>query len=502
MKDIIIGVVALAVVLLFFLYQKPRTKRYKLPPGPKALPVIGNLHQLPKQNPQRSFYEWAKKYGPILSYKIGSRTMVIISSADLAKELLKTQDVNFADRPPHRGHEVISYGRRNLGMGHFTPYYREIRKMGMNHLFSPSRVATFKHVREEEAKRMMAKIEKAGEKSEAVDISELMLTFTNSVVCRQAFGKKYNEDGEEMKRFIQILYGTQSVLGKIFFSDFFPYTRYILDDLTSQTTYMKECFERQDNYLQEVVNETLDPNRVKPETDSMIDLLMEIYKDQSFATEFTIENVKAVILDIVVAGTDTAAAAVVWGMTYLMKYPKVMKKAQDEVRDYVREKGSTFVTEDDVKNLPYFKALVKETLRIEPVIPLLIPRCCIKDTKIAGYDIPAGTTINVNAWSLSRDEKEWGPNPDEFRPERFLEKDVDFKGTDYEFLPFGSGRRMCPGMRLGTAMLEVPYANLLLNFNFKLPNGMKPEDINMDVMTGLAMHKSDHLKLVPEKVYN
>uniref|UniRef100_A0A1J3GJ33 Cytochrome P450 83A1 n=3 Tax=Noccaea caerulescens TaxID=107243 RepID=A0A1J3GJ33_NOCCA len=502
MKDIIIGVVALAVVLLFFLYQKPRTKRYKLPPGPTALPVIGNLHQLPKHNPQRFFYEWAKKYGPILSYKIGSRTMVIISSAELAKELLKTQDVNFADRPPHRGHEVISYGRRNLGMGHYTPYYREIRKMGMNHLFSPTRVATFKHVREEEAKRMMAKINKAAEMSEAVDISELMLTFTNSVVCRQAFGKKYNEDGEEMKRFIQILYGTQSVLGMVFFSDFFPYTRYILDDLTSLTTYMKECFKRQDTYLQEVVNETLDPNRVKPETDSMIDLLMEIYKDQSFASEFTIENVKAVVLDIVVAGTDTAAAAVVWGMTYLMKYPKVMKKAQDEVRDYVREKGSTFVTEDDVKNLPYFKALVKETLRIEPVIPLLIPRCCIQDTKIAGYDIPAGTTVNVNAWSLSRDEKEWGPNPDEFRPERFLEKEVDFKGTDYEFIPFGSGRRMCPGMRLGTAMLEVPYANLLLNFDFKLPNGMKPEDINMDVMTGLAMHKSDHLKLVPEKVNN
>jgi len=101
---------------------------------------------------------------------------------------------------------------------------------------------------------------------------------------------------------------------------------------------------------------------------------------------------------------------------------------------------------------------------------------------------------------VSRDEKEWGPNPDEFRPERFLEKEVDFKGTDYEFIPFGSGRRMCPGMRLGAAMLEVPYANLLLSFNFKLPNGMKPDDINMDVMTGLAMHKSQHLKLVPEKV--
>ncbi|KAL1208320.1 Cytochrome P450 83A1 [Cardamine amara subsp. amara] len=499
MEDIIIGAVALAAVFLFFLYQKQNTKQYKLPPGPLGLPVIGNIHQLESLNPQRFFAGWAKKYGPILSFKIGKRAMVVISSAELAKELLKTQDVNFADRPQHRGQEFITYGRRDMAFNNYTPYYREIRKMGMNHLFSPTRVATFKHVREEEARRMMDKINKAAETSEAVDISELMLTFTNSVVCRQAFGKKYNEDGEEMKRFIKILYGTQSVFGMTFFSDFFPFCRF-LDDWTGLTKYMMECFERQDTYLQEIIKETLNPNKVKPETESMIDLLMEIYKDQPFASEFTLENVKAVVLDIVVAGTDTAAAAVVWGMTYLTKYPQVMKKAQAEVRDYARENGLTFLSEDDVKNLPYFRALVKETLRIEPVIPLLVARNCIKDTKIAGYDIPAGTTVNVNVWAVSRDEKEWGPNPDEFRPERFLEKEVDFKGTDYEFIPFGSGRRMCPGMRLGAAMMEVPYANLLLKFNFRLPNGMKPEEINMDVMTGVAMHKSQHLMLVPEKV--
>ncbi|CAA7027939.1 unnamed protein product [Microthlaspi erraticum] len=501
MTDIIVGVVALAVVLLFFLYQNLKTKRYKLPPGPTALPVIGNLHQLQKLNPQRFFYGWARKYGPILSYKIGSRTMVVISSAELTKELLKMQDVNFTDRPQHRSHEVISYGRRDMVLSHYTPYYREIRKMAMNHLFSPTRVATFKHVREEEVTRMMVKINKAAEKSEAVDVSELMMTLGNSVVCRQAFGKKYNEDGEEMKRFIKIVYGIQNVLGKIYFSDIFPFTGYVLDDLTGLTAYMNECFERQDTYLQEIIDETLDPNRVKPETESMIDLLMDIYKDQPLASDFTIENVKAVILDIITGGTETAAAGVVWGMTYLMKYPKVMKKAQAEVREYMRERGLTFVTEDDIKNLPYFRALVKETLRIEPVIPLLIPRSCIQDTKIAGYDIPAGTTVNVNVWAVSRDEKEWGHDADEFRPERFLEKDVDFKGTDYEFIPFGSGRRMCPGMRLGAAMLEVPYANLLLNFDFKLANGMKSEDINMDVMTGFAMHKSQHHMLVPQKVW-
>ncbi|KAF2596376.1 hypothetical protein F2Q68_00008394 [Brassica cretica] len=121
MEDIIIGLVALAAVLLFFLSQKSKTKRYKLPPGPRGLPVIGNLHQLSQLNPQRFFYGWAKKYGPIFSYKIGSQTMVVISSAELTKELLKTQDVNFANRPQHRGHEFITYGRSDMAMNHYTP---------------------------------------------------------------------------------------------------------------------------------------------------------------------------------------------------------------------------------------------------------------------------------------------------------------------------------------------------------------------------------------------
>ncbi|KAF8084348.1 hypothetical protein N665_0721s0005 [Sinapis alba] len=494
--DLFLIIAAIVAVIAFFLLRSSTKKSLRLPPGPKGLPIIGNLHQMEKFNPQHFLFRLSKLYGPIFTMKIGGRRLAVISSAELAKELLKTQDLNFTARPLLKGQQTMSYQGRELGFGQYTAYYREMRKMCMVNLFSPNRVASFRPVREEECQRMMDKIYKAADQSGTVDLSELLLSFTNCVVCRQAFGKRYNEYGTEMKRFINILYETQALLGTLFFSDLFPYFGF-LDKLTGLSARLKRAFKELDTYLQELLDETLDPHRPKPETESFIDLLMQIYKDQPFSIKFTHENVKAMILDIVVPGTDTAAAVVVWAMTYLIKYPEAMKKAQDEVRNVVGDKG--YVSEEDIPNLPYLKAVIKESLRLEPVIPILLHRETIADAKIGGYDIPAKTIIQVNAWAVSRDTAAWGDNPNEFIPERFMneQKGVDFKGQDFELLPFGSGRRMCPAMHLGVAMVEIPFANLLYRFDWSLPKGIKPEDIKMDVMTGLAMHKKDHLVLAP-----
>ncbi|CAH2065426.1 unnamed protein product [Thlaspi arvense] len=447
-----------------------------------------------KFNPQHFLFRLSKLYGPIFTMKMGSRRLVVISSAELARELLKTQDLNFTARPLLKGQQTMSYQGRDLGFGQYTAYYREMRKMCMVNLFSPNRVASFRPVREKECQRMMDKIYKAVEQSRTVDLSELLLSFTNCVVCRQAFGKRYNEYGTEMKRFISIVYETQALLGTLFFSDLFPYFEF-LDNLTGLSARLKKAFKELDAYLQELLDETLDPNRPKPERESFIDLLMVIHKDQPFSVKFTHENVKAMIF--VRSGTDTAAAVVVWAMTYLIKYPEEMKKAQEEVRNVVSDKG--FVTEEDIPNLPYLKAVIKESLRLEPVIPILLHREIIADAKIGGYDIPAKTIIQVNTWAVSRDTAAWGDKPNEFIPERFMNeyKGVDFKGQNFELLPFGSGRRMCPAMHLGVATVEIPLANLLYRFDWSLPEGIKPEDIKMDVMTGLAMHKKDHLVLEP-----
>jgi cytochrome P450 len=200
--------------------------------------------------------------------------------------------------------------------------------------------------------------------------------------------------------------------------------------------------------------------------------------------------------NIFLGGTETAAATVIWAMSLLMKNPEAMRKAQEEVRKVMGDKG--FVYEDDVQQLPYLKAVVKETMRLQPTAPLLIPRETTTECNIGGYEIPAKTLVYVNAWAIGRDTEVW-ENPYVFIPDRFLGSSIDLKGQDFELIPFGAGRRICPGIYMGIATVELSLSNLLYKFDWEMPGGMKREDIDVDhTQPGLAMHTRDALCLVPK----
>lgn len=199
--------------------------------------------------------------------------------------------------------------------------------------------------------------------------------------------------------------------------------------------------------------------------------------------------------DIFIAGTDTGAATIVWTMTALMQNPTALKKLQTEVRDAIGQKGG--VNEDDLPNLPYLKAAIKEALRLYPPAPLLLPRETLAECEIEGYTIPAKTLVYINAWAIARDPEYW-ENPDEFLPERFLNTGVDILGQDFQVIPFGSGRRGCPGIAMGLATVELVLANLLYAFDWGLPYGMQKEDIDTEVLPGITMHKKTPLCLVPK----
>ncbi|XP_011028967.1 PREDICTED: cytochrome P450 71A1-like [Populus euphratica] len=175
-----------------------------------------------------------------------------------------------------------------------------------------------------------------------------------------------------------------------------------------------------------------------------------------------------------------------------------MRKAQEEVRKVIGDKG--FVYEDDVKQLPYLKAVVKETMRLQPTAPLLIPRETTKECYIGGYEIPAKTVVYVNAWAIGRDPEAW-ENPYEFDPDRFLGSSIDLQGNDFELIPFGAGRRICPGIFMGIATVELSLSNLLYKFDWEMPGGMKREDIDVDhLLPGLVMRMRDALCLVPKAI--
>ena len=185
-------------------------------------------------------------------------------------------------------------------------------------------------------------------------------------------------------------------------------------------------------------------------------------------------------------------------MTLLIKNPAKMKKVQQEARELTVKK--VFVDEEDVQKLVYLKAVVKETMRLNPPVPLLVPRETTEKCVINGYEIAAKTLVYVNTYAIGKDPESW-ENPNEFLPERFLNSSIDFKGQDYELIPFGVGRRICPGISMGVATTELALANLLYSFNWELPPGMKIEDIDMATLPGLTTHKKNHLCLVPEIIY-
>ncbi|KAG4393167.1 hypothetical protein GLYMA_03G030267v4 [Glycine max] len=235
----------------------------------------------------------------------------------------------------------------------------------------------------------------------------------------------------------------------------------------------------------------MNPNRKTPENEDIVDVLLQLKKQRSFFVDLSNDHIKAVLMDMLVGATDTATAMTVWAMTALLKNPRVMKKVQEEIRN-LGGKKDFLGEEDDIQKFPYFKAVLKEVMRLHLPAPLLAPREINEACIIDGYEIPAKTIVYVNAWAIHRDPKAW-KDPEEFLPERFLDNTIDFRGQDFELIPFGAGRRICPGVSMATATLDLILANLLNSFDWDLLAGMKKEDIDTEVLPGLAQHKKNPL---------
>lgn len=487
--------------LILFLLQKHRNNRNNNPPGPSGLPFIGNLFQL-TGSPAPHIYLWnlSQKYGPLLYLKLGLKPTLVVSSAKMAKEIMKTHDLNFCSRPTLYGQQKLSYSGLDLIFSPYDSYWREIRKICVVHLFNHNRVLLQRPIREDEVARMVEKISKSSIGSKPIiNLSETLMCLTSTIICRVGFGKRYEEEGIERSRFHGLLNETQAMFAMFFFSDYIPFMGWV-DRVSGLLGRLEKNFKEFDRFYQELIDEHLHPNRPKPEQEDILDVLLQIWRDRVFQVDLTLEHIKSVLMNVFVAGTDTSSATVVWAMTFLMKNPRCMKKVQEEVRSLnIGNKG--FVDEDDIHHhgLPYLKAVIKETFRLQTTVPLLVPRETIKECNIEGYAIPAKTLVFVNAWAIGRDPEAW-ENPEEFYPERFISSSIDYKGLDFELIPFGAGRRGCPGIYMGIATVELALANLLYKFDWELPVGMNKDDLDFEVIPGITMHKKKALCLVASNI--
>ncbi|XP_060196859.1 5-OH-xanthotoxin synthase-like [Lycium barbarum] len=500
MEMLLLFLVAIPFVVIFLVRFGHTHNR---PPGPPGLPLVGNLYQLNQPSLHKYLWQLSKKYGPLMSMNLGFSQLVVISSARIAKEAMKTHDFAFSSRPSFLGQRKLSYNGLDIAFAPYNDYWKEMRKICTLHLFSPKMVQSFRPIREDEVSRMINRVTELASSSKLVNLSEILLSLSSNITCIVGFGKRYaprnryDEKGHESKR----LGEAQAMIGDFFLSDHFPIFGHWIDcKVTGKVARLENIYNELDLFYQELIEEHLTPTRPKSMDGDILDTLIAL-RDKNLSSSsliLTWDNIKAVLMDIFIAGTDTSAAVLVWAMTALIKEEaSVMRKLQEGIRELVGKKGR--VDEDDIQNLPYLKAVIKETLRLYPPAPLLVPRETIEKCSIDGYEIKPNTLVFFNAWAIGRDLECW-ENPDDFIPERFCDVKnddiIDYKSVEFEMIPFGGGRRGCPGSSLGVATVELALANLLYAFDWELPSGMVKEDIDTDTLPGLTMHKKNPLCLV------
>nr|UVC46136.1 cytochrome P450 [Ilex asprella] len=453
-------------------------------------------------NPNPHHYLWrlSKKYGPLMTLHLGFKPTLVVSSAKMAKEVLKTHDLVFSSRPSLLGQQKLSYNGLDITFAPYSDHWREMRKICVLHLFNLKRVQSFHSIREHEVSRMIEKIvasTSASKESKLINLGEITFSLTSAIICRIAFGRRYDDEGCERSRFHSLLDEAMVLLGSNFVSDHFPFMSWV-NKFTGMSSRLEKVFKELDLFYQEIIDDHLDEKRDNSGQEDIIDVLLHLKKDNTLAIDIKFDHIKAVLMDIFIAGTDTSAATTVWAMTGLMKHPRAMKRAQEEVRNIIRDKS--FVDESDLQKLHYLKAVVKETLRLYNPVPLLAPHESTESCNINGYEIPPKTKVFVNAWAIGRDPESW-ENSEEFSPERFLGNSIDFYGKHFEFIPFGAGRRGCPGIHLGVVNVELALANLVYSFDWELPVGIKEEDIDIDATPGIIFHKKNPLCLIPKKYF-
>ncbi|KAL6909559.1 hypothetical protein ACP4OV_001840 [Aristida adscensionis] len=480
--------------------SRRRRRRLRLPPGPPGLPVLGNLHQMGAL-PHRSLRALAARHagggGGVMMVRLGAVRAAVVSSAAAAREVMKVHDGECCSRPDTAGARRLSYGHKDVAFAPYSDYWREMRKLFVVELLSARRVHATAHAREAQVEKLIGRLSCA--EGKPVFLEDHIFGFMDGYIGTVAFGNVYgSEQFAHKKRFHDVLNDAMRAKASFSAEDYFPNAAgRLADRLTGAAARREQVFRDLDAFFDLIIDHHLDPDRATPDAgpdliDVLVGLLKAEHRQGSFA--FTRDHIKGLLSNVFTASVDTSSVTMVWAMAELMRNPHMLKKVQEEVRAVVGNKER--VQLEDVPKLKYLKMVVKETLRLHPAVPLLLPRETLRHVDICGYNVPAKTRLFVNAWAIGRDPASWD-NPEEFNPDRFEGKDVDFNGTHFELVPFGAGRRMCPGMAMGVATMEFTLANLLYCFDWELPEGVRSEDISMEEAGGLTVHKKTPLILVP-----
>ncbi|KAG4907791.1 hypothetical protein JHK82_056443 [Glycine max] len=465
---------------------------HKLPPGPSRVPIIGNLLEL-GEKPHKSLAKLAKIHGPIMSLKLGQITTVVVSSAQMAKEVLLTNDQFLSNRTIPQSVSVLNHEQYSLAFMPISPLWRELRKICNTQLFAHKSLDASQDVRRKIVQQLVSDIHQSSQIGEAVDIGTAAFKTTINLLSNTIFSMDLIHSTGKAEEFKDLVTNITKLVGTPNLADFFQVLK-LVDPQGVKRRQSKNVKKVLDMF-DDLVSQRLKQREEGKVHNDMLDAMLNISKDNKYMDKNMIEHLSH---DIFVAGTDTTASTLEWAMTELVRNPDVMSKAKQELEQMI-SKGNNPIEEADIGKLPYLQAIIKETLRLHPPVPFLLPRKADKDVDIGGYTIPKDAQVLVNTWTICRDPTLW-ENPSVFSPDRFLGSDIDVKGRNFELAPFGAGRRICPGMLLANRMLLLMLGSLINSFDWKLEHGIEAQDMDIDDKFGITLQKAQPLRILPVPV--
>lgn len=442
--------------------------------------------------PHRALAKLAQKYGPIMSLRLGHVPAVVISSPNAAEAFLKQHDAIFASRPVIQAGVYLSYATKGMAFTQYGEYWRRVRKMCTLHLLTPAKVASFEGLRKAEIEAAVRRLVESAVAREVVDVGERVGELIEDIVFKMVVGK----GKEKNKRYDlkEVIEEGAALCGAFNLADFVPYLAPF--DLQGLTKKMRDLNKRVDKIFENIIDDHLKEEDFGQHKD-LLGTLLALMKNPNneFFSSFDRDNVKAIAIDIFVGAIDTSMVTITWALAALIKHPRVMKLLQEELDSVIGKER--MVMESDLPKLPFLDMVVKETFRLYPVAPLLIPHESMEDVVVNGHKILKNSRIIINFWAIGRDSSVWSENVEEFYPERFIGKDIDVRGRDFELIPFGAGRRGCPGMQWGLLIVKLVVAQFAHCFTWELPNGMQPEKLDMVEEFGLSMPRVNKLLAIP-----
>ncbi|KAJ8771505.1 hypothetical protein K2173_026682 [Erythroxylum novogranatense] len=472
------------VLIQFRNILSPISKRQNLPPGPKPWPIIGNILQMGK-NPHVSLANLAKVHGPLVSLRLGTQLLVVGSSPLAASEILKAQDQLLSGRRVSKGSPYDTEVLDRIAIvstSKCTDEWKYLRALCRTELFSAKAIESQAILREKKVAEM---VEFLGvREGKVVNIGEAVFATVFNILGNLFFSRDVMSiEDEGLGHGLKCLVWKMMEIGATpYLPDYFP-----IWDLQGQKRKLLQLIKELSATWESDIKER---REIQDQYSWKADFL-----DVFIANGFDDQKINWFFLELFTAGTDTTTVTVEWAMAELIKNKEAMSKVRQELREF----NQNPIKECQVGQLQYLNACVKETLRLHPPVPFLIPRCAVETCKVMDYTVPKNSQVIVNVWAIGRDPSVW-KNPLSFKPERFIETSLDFKGQNFELLPFGGGRRICPGLPMAARQVPLILATLIQSFDWSLPNGEDPQDLDINDKFGITLQKQQPLLLVPKRI--